>query len=78
MGKTWQGGGYSAEVRAHLECKGRLYEVAEIGPDTMLLRNHDDLPSGHARLVVEIDGDREVRDIIVSCHNADLAEIGFA
>lgn len=78
MGKTWEDGGYSADVRVHLVCEGKRYEVAELGPETMMLRNNEGLPQGHAQLVIEIDGDREVRDVIVSCVNANLAEIGFA
>lgn len=78
MGKTWQDGGYSAEIRAHLVCNGKKYEIAELGPGTMMLRNNEGLPQGHAQLVIEIDGDREVEDVFVSCVNAELSEVSFS
>ncbi|MEQ8849754.1 hypothetical protein [Botrimarina sp.] len=78
MGRLWEDGGYSAEIRIELLCNGRRYDVAEIGVDTMMLRNADELPNGYAQLIVEIDGDRSVRDIFVTCENRELAELSFA
>jgi hypothetical protein len=78
MGRFWEDGGYSAEVRMSLVCEGKHYEVAEIGPTTLVLRNNTELPSGYAQIIIEIDGDREVQNVFVSCHNAEISELQYA
>lgn len=78
MGKNWPDGGYSADVKIHLVCGDRRYEVAEIGPDSMMLRNAPELPSGYAQIIFEIDGDRTVQDVFVTCRDRELSELSFA
>ncbi len=70
---------FSADVRMHLESGGQVHPVAEIGPNSMMLRLGQPIPpNGHARLVVEIDGDRTVQDVTVTCIDRDLPELSFA
>lgn len=79
MGIFHENGAYSSDVRMHLECDGEIYRVAELGPDTMMLHAGQPIPrNGYARLVVEIDGDRTVHDIFVTCTDISLPEMSFA
>jgi hypothetical protein len=57
--------GYSSSVAIHLEIDGQRLDVAQIGPDSLILRSPTEIaPSTSATLVINIDG-RIERDEIV-------------
>jgi hypothetical protein len=77
MGIQWQHGGYSAEVEIHLVVEGRRFAVSHIGPDSLILRDEESVPNGHAQIIIKIDGREEVHDVII--HAADsTSELAFA
>ena len=66
MGRAWADGGYSSDVSIFLHAHGAQYDVAQIGPETLILRGADSPPPGPARIEITIDGRREVLDVIVN------------
>ncbi len=54
------GTGHSATVRLELNVGDQVFELAEIGPDTVFLRNPISLPPCEAEIVMHIDGRRRV------------------
>ena len=48
--------GYSAEVRLHLEVAGRILELAQIGPDSVILRTTAEIHPCEAEVVMRVDG----------------------
>jgi hypothetical protein len=78
MGFRWQDGGYSSEVELHLLVDGRRLEVAQVGKDFLILREPAAVPSGHAELIITIDGNEQVHHVILSANDPATAELEFA
>jgi hypothetical protein len=58
--------GYSSAVSIHLEIDGQQLSVAQIGPDTLILREGVDIePSSHGILIIDIDGTVEREEIVL-------------
>jgi hypothetical protein len=56
MLSSFNGNGYSSNVRLHLVVGDRTLELAQIGPNDIVLRTPTDLPPGDAEIIMEIDG----------------------
>jgi hypothetical protein len=57
MGRHWEDGGYSAEVEIHLRVGDRVLRIAQIGPDSFILRDACELPPGtEGTIVMKVDG----------------------
>jgi len=56
MLSSLNGNGYSSNVRLHLLVGDRTLELAQIGPNDIVLRTPADLPPGDAEIIMEIDG----------------------
>jgi len=52
--------GFSAQVRLELIVGDRTCELAEIGPDSVYLRDPVSLPPGEADVVMHVEGKRRV------------------
>ena len=48
--------GYSADVRMHLSVGGRVFPIAQLGPDFIILDNPLDQPPASGEIVLSIDG----------------------
>ncbi len=62
MGKHWKDGGYSAEVAIRLQIGDKALRIAQIGPNSFILRDHCEFPPGtEGTIVITVDGnEREV------------------
>ena len=49
--------GYSSDVQLSLIVAGREYELSQIGPTGVRLREPADLPAGEAEIVMLVDGE---------------------
>jgi hypothetical protein len=78
MGNHWDDGGYSADVSIRLHCDGAVYNVAQIGPESLILRGCDKLPSGHAQIVIMVDGRETLLDVILGRAGKRPAELTYA
>jgi hypothetical protein len=78
MGFNWQDGGYSSEVKIWLLVDGARFEVAQIGPDTLTLRDDCEVRSGHAQILIDIDGRREIHDVIIGAMLPSKSELAYA
>lgn len=59
MGQHWNDGGYSSDVRIHLEIADKVLRIAQIGPKSFILRDHCEIPPGtEGTIVIKVD-DRE-------------------
>ena len=59
MGQRWSDGGYSSEVSIRLEVADKTMRIAQIGPNSFILRDHCELPPGtEGTIVIKVD-DRE-------------------
>ena len=59
--------GYSAKVKLELIVpEFGAIDVAQVGPESLILRNAVDVPSGPAQLIITVDGKRETSDVILS------------
>jgi hypothetical protein len=47
--------GYSAAVRLRLEAEGQSFELAQIGPEKVILRAPASLPPCRAEVVMDVD-----------------------
>ena len=66
MGKQWSDG-YSARVRLGLRVDGARLEVAQVGPDSLILREPRVIaPSTIADLIIEVDDKVEVTSVILA------------
>jgi len=77
MGRYWKDGGYSADVRIYLLVQGQMIPVSRITQDTITLRANQEVPRGHAQLLINIDGKRETKDIIISNVDPVASEVQF-
>jgi hypothetical protein len=48
--------GYSADVRMHLSVGGRVFPIAQLGPDFIILDKPLDQPPASGEIVLLIDG----------------------
>jgi hypothetical protein len=46
-------------VQLSLETSGRVYPLAQIGPDFVVLREPTDLPPGNAEVVMRVEGSEQ-------------------
>jgi hypothetical protein len=53
---------YSAEVTMHVEHGGAVFQVAQLGPDFLVLENADEV-DGAAELILSVDGVTCRRDV---------------
>jgi hypothetical protein len=51
-----QPGGYSADVQMHLSVEGRVFDIGQLGPDFIILRDPADHPPAEAEITFSIDG----------------------
>lgn len=56
---------YSSKVEIYLLVEGRKIPVAQVGPDTLILRDEDTV-SGLAELVITVDGTVYTSEVFVS------------
>lgn len=78
MGIHWVEGGYSADVEIYLLIDGTRHDVAQIGPDFLILRNPSDVPVGNAQIVTRVDEKLERRDVILNCADPAKGELAYA
>ena len=58
--------GYSSSVAIHLEIDGQRLAVAQIGPDSLILRSPTEIArSTRATLIINIDGRIEQEEIVL-------------
>jgi hypothetical protein len=50
------GGGYSAAVQMHLSVNGRIFDIGQLGPDFVILRDPADHGPTEAEITFSIDG----------------------
>jgi hypothetical protein len=50
---------HSAVVRIQLSVDGHVFNVAQLGPDFLVLRNPIDYPPANAEVFISIDGDED-------------------
>jgi len=66
MGKQWSDG-YSARVRLGLRVDGNQLDVAQVGPDSLILREPRAIaPSTVAKLIIEVDDKVEETSIMLA------------
>jgi hypothetical protein len=56
---------YSASVRLELCAHGKVYDLAQVGDGTIILRHPDVVPPGPAQIVVVISGVRKTHDVVL-------------
>jgi hypothetical protein len=78
MGQLWEDGGYSSDVSIRLVCGEAVYDVAQIGPESLILRNCEKLPTGHARIVMWVDGNETSLDVILGGVGETAGELTYA
>jgi len=78
MGMHWKDGGYSASVDVYMIVNGQRIEIAEIGPDSMVLRDHEQVVRGAAEIVIEVDGQKETHHVILCNHDTASSILEFA
>ena len=49
-------GSYSADVQMELRVNGRVFDVGQLGPDFVILRDATDHPPAQGEMMVAIDG----------------------
>jgi hypothetical protein len=65
MGTSWANG-YSAHVELYLLVGGEQLRVAQVGPDSLILRDMRVIaPSTSATLVIKIDDHDEQHDVVL-------------
>ena len=64
MGILWKDG-YSAHVEIYLIVGDEHLPVAQVGPNSLILRQPSELPAGHAQIVIKVDDHEEVHDVIL-------------
>jgi hypothetical protein len=69
--------GYSSEVQLFLEVGERSYRLAQIAPESVMLREPADLPPSEAEVVMRING-RERRWPVFLTHGAALSDLDIA
>jgi hypothetical protein len=58
--------GYSAKVEIRLEVEGVVLEVAQVGRDSLVLRDsHESGPTGDARVVITVDGREHIHPVFL-------------
>lgn len=66
MGKQWSDG-YSARVRLGLRVDGTRLDVAQVGPDSLILREPRVIaPSTVADLIIEVDDKVEETSVVLA------------
>ena len=55
--------GHSADVRIQLLLNGHAFSVAQLGPGYMILRDPIDHPPAEAKLIIQIDGHEDTREL---------------
>jgi hypothetical protein len=81
MGIRWKDGGYSADVRMRLLVNGKSIPISHIEGETIILRCDEPVPSGHAQIVISVDGRQETKDVIIhttGTQTAGAAEYVFS
>lgn len=56
MGVSHSPGSYSADVQMELHVNGRVFDVGQLGPDFLILRDPIDHPPAQGEMMVAIDG----------------------
>jgi hypothetical protein len=57
MGQHWKDGGYSSEVEIYLQIADKSLRIAQIGPNSFILRDHCEFPPGtEGTIVIKVDG----------------------
>jgi hypothetical protein len=73
MGIQWKDG-YSAQVDVHLHLGEQRLRVAQIGPDSFILREFCAIPPGtSAKIVIKVDDDEEERHVFLHRGTSDGA-----
>jgi hypothetical protein len=57
---------YSADVSARLLVGASRYEVAQTGPDFIVLRQAVDIPAGEATLIIEVEGRESISTVMLT------------
>lgn len=74
MGTRWSDG-YSADVQILLFVRGQQLRVAQIGPETLILRDLQAIPPGTtAKIVLKIDDHQETRDVVLTAGSTGQRE----
>lgn len=70
---------HSAKVRLRLLVNGDDLEVAQVGPDSCVLRDPRPHPPSDAQLIITVDGESETYNVFL-CDgiSADSGEVRFA
>jgi hypothetical protein len=78
MGTAWEDGGYSSDVTIYVIVDGQRYDVAQIGPETLILRDAEAALSGPAQIVINVDGREEVHHVILFADESSGVELCYA
>jgi hypothetical protein len=65
---------FSATVRLELRAHGRVYELAQVGDGTIILRTPAIVPPGPAQIVVTVEGASKTHDVVLYPHAPDHAD----
>jgi hypothetical protein len=57
--------GHSSEVRLSLRVGDRVFDVGQVLPDRCMVRNPSDVGPGPAELTISIDGEDEVKQVVL-------------
>lgn len=69
--------GYSSTVALELRCNDEVIDVAQTGPDRIILRECRELPAGPAELSVIVDGRRTTRAITLEATNGPSTTVAY-
>jgi len=70
--------GRSADVKIFLQIGGERLRVAQVGPNSMILRDLRKCPPGtSARVIISVDGHEDLHDIVLQRGIGDEAEVHF-
>jgi hypothetical protein len=64
MGIKWKDG-YSADVRVYLVIGEEALDVAQVGPEFLVLAESRDIQECFAEIVVEVDGRRTLYPVVI-------------
>lgn len=62
----------------YLLVDGQRHDIAQICPDSMILRHKAPISNGHAQLVIRVDDHEEIQDVILNNSNPASGELSYA
>jgi hypothetical protein len=70
-------GGYSSNVEIRLEFEGAVLSVAQVGRDSLILKEPHDSPlAGYARIVITVDGREHPHQVLLHSQDSRIVNFG--